>query len=1033
MNRFTKGSLLAGTVLATAITATPVYAQDNDSEDNFIVVTGSRIQQRNVETAAPVAVVDAEEFQLTGDVNVENVVNALPQVIPGVTGTSNNPGNGTSTLDLRGLGENRTLVLVNGRRWVSFDTNQIVDLNTIPNFLIESVEVVTGGASAVYGSDAMSGVVNFNLKKVEGVEFGGQYAITEEGDGARYQLYGAIGTSFDDGRGSATVFAEYSQRDEIFQGDRDFSFFAIGGETFDARLQQFGSSTVPQGRINTPGTGTIRPAFDFNGDGEIDNDDPDEQAITSPLGSGLIIDDGIFDTPGSPRARTGDTYNYAPVNYLQVPQERYLMGGYADYEFVDGHTAYTEVAFVNNRVAAELAATPVTGTFNVDIDTVSPFLDQATINELMTLDMRETQIIADRQAYNDGLGYCDPGDVAPEDQRPCFSNVNPFGAASAEGVVSTFLQRRMLETGPRNNLDERNAFRVLAGVRGDITDNLTYDAYYSYSRTRNANVQSGNISRSLFQAGLDGTGTPINIFGQGTLTPAMVQAVSIQAQNGDISTQEIASASVAGFLGELTEGAGDVGFAVGGEYRKVGARFIPDTALASGDVIGFNAGAPTDGTYDVKEIFAELNVPVFDNGTQRLELTGAARYSDYSLDAVGGVWTYAGGAEFDVIPSVKLRGQYQRAVRAPNVAELFGGQAIGFPGATDPCGDPDFLADNPGADQLCIATGVPAGSVGNADAIQLNAQIPALFGGNPDLEEETSTSYSFGVVLRPEFIPGLTITADYFDIVIEDAINIAGGSLQGLLNLCYGDVQDINSPVCQPFVGRRNGDGQITVDNPPLVAGVNVAEIGTSGVDLEVNYRMSLPFGLFGDGDSGLDFSFLGTWTESFFLQPVQDLPAVEECAGKFGGACFNTGDPTSSFRWVSRLSWNDGPVTTSLRWRHLSGVEDADDGTDFTGTVQDPDDADFGLPLNGVERIPAYDVFDLTIAVEASENLTITGGIRNLFDKLPGAPEFDADGFVTNRPSGLLLGDNQEQANTFPSTYDVLGRDFFISAAFSF
>ncbi len=979
MNRFSKGTLLAGTVLATAVTATPVFAQD--SEENFIVVTGSRIQQANVETAAPVAVVDAEEFQLTGDVNVENVVNALPQVIPGTTGNSNNPGNGTSSLDLRGLGETRTLVLVNGRRWVSFDTSQVVDLNTIPNFLIESVEVVTGGASAVYGSDAMSGVVNFNLKKVEGVEFGGQYAITEEGDGDRYQIYGAIGTSFDDGRGNATVFAEYSQRDPIFQGDRDFSFFAIGGETFGLNRLQFGSSTVPQGRLNSPGTTTI-----------------DAAGTTAPLAQGLVIDDAIFDTPGSPRPRAGDTYNYAPVNYLQVPQERYLMGGYADYEFTPGHRFYTEVTFVNNRVAQELAATPVTGTFNIDIATVSQFLDAATIAELNTLDANEAAANAQRVA----------------------NGLSPLPAPQL-GVVSAFVQRRMLEAGPRNSLDERNAFRVLAGATGDITDTLTYDFYYSYARTRNSNVQQGNISRSAFQAGLDGTGVAINPFGAGTLTPAMISALQIQAQNGDISTMEIASGSISGFLGELAEGAGEVGFALGAEYRRVGSSFIPDTALSSGDVIGFNAGSPTDGSYNVHEIFGELYIPIFDNGTQRLELTGAARYSDYSLDAVGGVWTYAGGLEFQAVPGVKFRGQYQQAVRAPNVGELFGGQAIGFPGATDPCGDAAFLAANPGADQVCIATGVPAGNVGNAAAIQLNAQIPALFGGNPNLGEETSESYSFGVVLQPDFLPGLTITADYFDITIEDAISIAGGSLQGLLNLCYGEVQDVNSSVCQPFTTVRNGDGAITVDNPPLVAGVNVAELGTSGVDLEINYRTSVPFSLFtGDGESGLDFSFLGTWTDTFFIQPVADLPAVEECAGLFGGACPNTGDPTPSFRWVSRLSWNDGPVTTSLRWRHLSGVDDADDGTDFAA-------------FNGAERIPSYDLFDLTFAVEASENLTITAGIRNLFNKLPGAPEFDANGFVTNTPSGLLLGDNQEQANTYPSTYDVLGRDFFISAGFSF
>ncbi|KEO93354.1 hypothetical protein EH32_11580 [Erythrobacter litoralis] len=999
MMRFNKGSLLAGTMMASAMIATPAMAQDTDVDpaiqsgadqnadtDNFITVTGSRIQQRNVETAAPIAVVEAEEFKLTGAVNVENVINALPQAVPGTTAFSNNPGNGAATLNLRGLGATRTLVLVNGRRWVSFDTNQIVDLNTIPQFLIESVDTVTGGASAVYGSDALAGVVNFNLKKVEGIEFGGQYSLTERGDGARYQMYGAIGTSFDDGRGNATVYAEYFNRESIFQGGRAFSASALGGETFGLPLQAFGSSTLPTARFNAPTEIGIVPDADCDIAGQC-----------APLADGLVIDDAIFDTPGVGRARAGDTYNYAPVNYLQIPQERYLLGGFADYEFTDGHRAYTEVTFVNNRVAQELAATPVTGTFNVDIATVAPFLDAASLAELNQLDANEAAASAARVA--NGLTALPGAEL---------------------GVVRASLQRRVLETGARNTLDERNAFRVLAGVQGAITDNLNYDMYYSYARTRNANVQQGNVSRSAFQAGLDGTGdVALNIFGPGTLTPEMVDSFSITAQNGDVSTVEVAAGSVSGFLGNLGLGGSDIGFAVGAEYRRVTAEFIPDTALASGDVIGFNAGSPTEGAYDVKEIFAEIDVPIFEtDGGVRLDLNGAARYSDYSLDNVGGVWTYAGGVQFVPTPGVLLRGQYQRAVRAPNVAELFQGQAIGFPAATDPCGSATFIGDNPGAAQTCIDTGVPAGNVGNAGAVQLNAQIPALFGGNPNLGEETSTSFTGGVVFQPSFVPGLTITADYFNIEVEDFITIAGGSLQGLLNLCYGEVQDINTPACQPFVGIRNLDGAITVDAPPLVSGVNAAELTVSGVDLQVNYRADLPFSLLTDtGNSRFNVNFLGTWTDQNDFTPVAGLPQVDQCAGAFGGNC---GQPIPSFKWTSRFTWVDGPLTTSVRWRHLSGTDDALDTVDFAA-------------FNGIERIGAYDLIDLTFSVEATENVTISAGINNLFDTLPGTPNIDANGIVTNRPNSLLLGDNQEQANTFPSVFDVLGRDFFISAAFSF
>ena len=981
MTRFNKASLLAGTIMAGAVFATPAYAQDAETaeattqDESFIVVTGSRIQQRNVDTAAPVAVVAAEEFKLSGTVNVENVLNSLPQVIPGTTAFSNNPGNGAATLNLRGLGSPRTLVLVNGRRWVSFDTSQVVDLNTIPQFLIESVDVVTGGASAVYGSDALAGVVNFRLKKVEGLEMGGQYGITERGDGARTQLYGAIGTSFDDGRGNATVYAEYFKREEIFQGDRAFSNFALGAESFGAPLQQFGSSTLPTTRFNAPGSTTVA-------------------GTVFPLGSGLVIDDAIFDTPGVGRPRRGDTYNYAPVNYLQIPQERYLIGGFADYEFSDGHRAYTEVTYVNNRVATELAPTPVTGTFNVNINAVAPFLSAATLAELRTLDARETTANAARIA----------------------AGLSPL-AGAAPGVVSTAIQRRVEETGSRNSLDERNAFRVLAGFTGGITDSLNYDAYYSYARTRNANVQAGNISRSAFQRGLDGTDAALNIFGYNTLTQDMVDQISIDAQNGDISTVQVANGTVSGFAGDFGWGGGDIGFAVGAEYRRVAAEFIPDTALSSGDVIGFNAGDATEGAYSVKELFAEINVPIFEtDGGQRLELTGAARYSDYSLDNVGSVWTYAGGAKFTVIDGVMLRGQYQRAVRAPNVAELFQGQAIGFPGTVDPCGNAAFIAANAGSRAICIGTGVPAGNVGNAAVVQLNAQIPALFGGNPNLGEETGTSWTVGAVFQPDFLPGLTITADYFNIEVEDFITLAGGSLQGLMNLCYGG-GDLNSVLCDPFRGIRNNDGAIDVDAPPLVAGINAAKQVVSGVDLQVLYNTSLPFSLLTDsGESRFDLNFNGTWTEANDFTPVVGRPDVDECAGQFGGNC---GQPIASFKWASRFSWVDGPLTMSLAWTHLSGVDDADDSVDYAA-------------FNGIERIGSYDLFDLSLSFEASENVTLSFGVNNLLDTLPGTPEFNGIE-VSNRPNSLLLGDNQEQANTYPSVYDVLGRDFFAAIAFSF
>jgi len=964
--RFNKAALLAGTVMAGAMIATPAVAQDSadtaaNSNDGFIVVTGSRIQRRNVDTAAPVAVVDSAEFELSGTVNVENVINTLPQVVPGTTSFSNNPGNGTASLNLRGLGATRTLLLVNGRRWMFYDTNQITDLNTIPSFLLESVDVVTGGASAVYGSDALAGVVNFRLKEVEGVEVGGQYSITERGDGTRYQINGAIGSSFGDGRGNVTVFAEYYNREEIFQGQRGFANFELGGSP----LEQGGSSLPPETRLTYQGDGDVTgTAFEAN--------------------NNLAI----FGSPGSLRAYStpGDLYNYAPVNYLQLPQERYLLGGIASYEVSDALEVYSEVAYVNNRVDSELAPTPILVNTTLDINSLvtNGFIDAATAAQFNQLDASET------------------------------------GADMNDGLVAVQVRRRLQEAGGRRNLDERNAFRVVAGARGAINDYLSYDAYYMFSRTRNANIQQGNASVSRFTAAIDGTGaTQINIFGKDTLTPAMVDAFRIQAQNGDISTLEVASASISGTFGDFALGAAEpVGFAVGVENREVSSRFIPDEFLASGDVAGFNAGQPTQGGYSVKEAFVEVNVPYETESGMRFELNGAARYSDYSLDTVGGVWTYAGGVQFTPVPDITLRAQYQRAVRAPNVGELFQGSAIGFPTANDPCAG-DGMGGGPvptgGLLAVCLANGVPQASIGNNAVLQPDVQIAALFGGNPNLGEETSDSITLGVILEPSFLPGLTVTADYFDITVEDAITTI--SLNQALDLCYNQAQDLTDPRCLTFVGTRDQQGAFGRTNPPALGGANIAEFSVSGVDLEVNYSTTIPFSLLTDtGEQTMSLSFLGTWTESADTKPdVSDPTNIVTCAGEFGLTC---GEPTPSFKWTSRASFVDGPMTTSIRWRHLSGVEDDDPGVNYH-----------------VERVSAYDLIDLTLSFDVNENLTLSAGVNNLFDTLPTDPIFDANGVVTNNTNSLLIGasNNADQSQTYPSTYDVLGRDFFMSARLKF
>lgn len=944
------GSLAAASPAAAQV-GTPTNQTDTSAtgqepeQTGEVVVTGSRIARRDLETAAPIAVVGQEEFQLTGTVNAEQVINTLPQVVPGATAFSNNPGGGVATLDLRGLGSERTLVLVNGRRYIFFDASQTVDLNTVPSFLIEGVDVVTGGASAVYGSDAVSGVVNFRLRNdLSGVIAGGQYSITERGDGRRYNAYLAVGTSLgDDDRGHATVYGEYNRRAPIYQGARNFSEVDLTEDSLvnPTRFVVGGSSTTP----------TTRATSTYS-------------AAQCPAGNVFCSPGAYYETPGVSRRRVGtDVYNFAPANLLQVPQERYTIGGYADYDFSNGHTAYVEATFVNNRVANELAATPVTGTFQVNIAAVTPFVSASDVTALRQLDA-----------------------------------IAATGNTVGDGVVPLALQRRALETGSRNSLDERNAFRLLTGVRGPIINDFNYDLYYSYARTRNANVQAGNISRSAFQAGLNGTASAINIFGPGTLTPEQVGQISILAQNGDISVLQVVNGSVSGSLFNFGMGADNVGIAVGAEYRKLSSQFIPDTALSSGDVIGFNAGDPTAGSYDVKEAFAELRVPIISGQPffHTLEVEGAVRYSDYSLDAVGGVWTYAGQARWAPVRDITFRGQYQRSVRAPNVGELFGGQAVDFPQATDPCAQP-AAATNATVRNLCLATGVPAAAIGQSTT-QLNQQIQSVVGGNPNLQEEVSDSYTGGVVIRPSFLPGLSITADYFNIKIENTISTLGGGLSNTLNLCYNDIQDVNSVYCQVLLGTRNALGQFDGTNPPQILNANVGRLATEGVDFQVDYTQRLGFRLLGENDARLSFFFLGTYTDKFDQTPVQELPdTVNSCAGRFGQLfCEN---PRPKYKWTSRVSFLDGPGTISLRWRHLGSVRDDDDESNYL-----------------VERINDYDLFDLAFSFDVNDQLTFSAGVNNLLDKQP-----------------PLLGGNKDQAGTYPSVYDVLGRDYFFSARFNF
>jgi outer membrane receptor protein involved in Fe transport len=993
--------LLATTLLFGAATiASPAWAQAQDSspepaasseadpnageqdpgssgvDSGDVIITGSRIARRDLTSTSPLAVVQDEEFSLSGSVNVESVINALPQVVPGATAFSNNPGGGVATLNLRGLGSQRNLVLVNGRRYVFYDPSQVVDLNTIPAFLLDSVDVVTGGASAVYGSDALAGVTNFRLKTdLEGVLAGGQVSLTEDGDGRRYNAYAALGTKLGDGRGNVTIYGEYYNRGAIFQGARDFSRFALSdGAT---GLVPGGSANVPQGRFVAPASVTV-----------------DGTAFNIAAGTNFPGGGAIFTTPGVsvPYVGGAQAFNYAPSNYLMVPQERWTLGGYGEYEVGDGIKLYGEVAFINNRVENELAATPVTQGVNVNLATVCTQVSAADCTQLTTIANNQAAAVREINRLNA--------------TRPANQQIaNPFGQlAAGTGIVPALsvpatgpatqvrltANYRVTQIANRNASDDRNAYRMLVGSRGEVFSGVNYDLYYMYSRTKNAQVQEGNISRSAFATNV-ANGT-CNIFGLNRLSDTCIENVSILAQNQEESVLHVAQGSLSGNLFQLPWASAPVGIAGGVEWRKMAASFIPDTALSSGDVVGFNAGDPTSGSYNVKEVFGELRIPIIaDSFINRFEISAAGRYSDYSLDAVGTVPTYSIGAELAPVRDITFRAQYQRAVRAPNVQELFGGASVGFPAATDPCSSRTPVANRTEALRaLCVATGVPAANVFQT-FLQPNDQIEGAFGGNPNLEEEVGDTYTAGFILRPSFIPRLNVAVDYYKIKIANSIAVAGGTVGNVLNLCYNQIQDASSPLCQSI----SRDAQGVISGGPFIVSAgnaNLAAFKAEGVDAQVDYNMPLGFGLLGNS-SRLNFYFLGSYTRKNNYTPIVGLDTVE-CAGKFG---LNCGNPTPKYKFSSRLSLLDGPLTTTVRWRYVGATRDDDEDTDYF-----------------VERLKAYNLFDLAFSLGVTDTATMTFGINNLFDKKP-----------------PIIGSNQEQANTYPGTFDVLGRDLFVSVNF--
>ena len=1012
-------SALACAIAAALTTGQTASAQDAPPEEaadaGEIIVTGSRIARDATDASTPLAIISSEDIKLSGAMTVDEVLNESPQFVSATNGgaTANTVPAGSAAgaayVNLRGFGPTRSLTLVNGRRFAIFGPEQITDLNTIPTALIDRTEVVTGGSSAVYGSDAISGVVNFIMKDdFEGVQAGGQYGFDSATSTPTWNADLTLGGNFSEGRGNAVVSLNYYKRDGFTRHDRGewaelpYGEGCVTPESFSSTL-----IGVPNGSnaANCAASGG-RMGFVFSGSGDIPNGrftltpaqlTAAQAQLTAAGLAGMGANGFTFDDAGTTARltqRPADDFNLTQFNYLQVPQERWMLNAFTHYEFAPKATGYLEFHFSNNRVDQQLTQANIGGDFLFNVN--NPYLDASMQAVLAQLDASET-----------GPRTLQQGPIA-------------YTTTPNDGLAVLTAGRRLVELPFRHNVDDHNVWRTAIGVKGDLGDvsegflrNLSYDAYYSFARSEDSSRQEGAASRSRYAAALLSAGgaAPVaNIFGQ-NLSEAAVNTIKINATNTTNAEQKMLAATIGGEAFDLPAGA--VGFSLGFEWRKADAEYIPDEYLRSGDVIGFNPGLPTAGDVTSKDFFGEVRVPILADlpGIQNLTANGGYRSSDYDLDGVGRVGTYLYGLDWRVNESIGFRGQFQRAIRAPNIGDLYGGLQLNFQTLVDPCSNRSTTQTD-AVRAVCEATGVPAAAVFTA-GVQPDNIIPVRSGGNVNLQEESSDTRTIGVVFTPEALPDLAVTLDYFDIKLEGAIAQLGGGAQNTLNLCYITVGDPNSDFCQA-VHRNTATGGITVPFSLDVLQANIGALETSGIDLQARYGMDVGWGGIGDADgSRFDISTSWTRTKEFTITPMQAVPENQNrCVGAYGSTC---GEPIPELKGVTRVTWTTGPLGVSLRHRFIDSVTTdryllAVRNARAAGNDAGVEAARVAYTTYTNPKFSSKNYFDLSFTYDIGERAEVYAGVNNVLD--------------TDPPIVAGFGG---YGNTFPATYDYAGMTVFL------
>lgn len=961
-------------------------SDDQVVEGGEVVVTGSLIQNPNLVASNPVNVVTEQELGLRQTANVETLLRELPGVVPSIGSAVNNGNGGASFVNLRGLGSNRNLVLLDGQRLVPSGFGGQVDLNNIPVALVQRVDVLTGGSSTTYGADAVTGVVNFITRTdFTGVEIQAQQSITERGDGNLFRFDLTTGASFDDGRGNVVLSVGYQEADPVYQGARNYSLFSVGS-----------TNGIASG--NSP---TATPSSVELNDGSF--------LQVSPDGGSLVP------------AYQG--FNFNPFNIFQTPFERFNIYGQANYELSDDLEIYTRGLFSKNTVQTIIAPSGVFGeTLNIGLN--NPFLTTGIRNQL------------------------------------CADNAIPAAQCTGTNTAQVTIPavyRRTTEVGPRISEYTTTIFDYRIGLRLGVTETVNLDVSGSYGESENRETRQNYVLRSRLQQGLnltpDGSActvltggcVPLNLLGpQNSITPEQASFIRGTSTITNFATLAQARALLSGDFGVTSPFASEaVGFAVGGEYRDYGARRVPDNLAAVPGELGGAGGAilPVDGGFDVYEAVGEVILPLVADRPffQQLSIDAGVRYSQYSVNAPGNpefdATTYKIGGTWAPVEAIKLRGNYSRAVRAPNIGELFAPVSTGLDNlTTDPCAGTGVLT-NANLRAVCLVQAATPAAQARVNAgtvpVPASGQINVTGGGNPNILPEKADTYSFGVIIQPrDILPGFSASVDYYNIKVDNAITAATPG--DVISACFDSLSatSVTNPACTAI--RRNtvngGLSGSAATNPGLPQPLtNNGRLKTDGIDVVLNYATEL---------AGVDvgLSFNGNWTNTSKFR-ASPTAFERDCVGYYSVNCGIgniTGSITPEYSFNQRTTLGFGGVDVSLLWRYIHDVEFEGQADDFAARGFSATNRNlFNGTITGTgplvgrnfnfNRIDAYHYFDLSTRVQVADNVTFILTAQNLTDKQP--PVVGNNSGSTTFNSG----------NTYPSTYDALGRRYSVQARFRF